>query len=195
MRVYAYIRVDPNASEESKRFVELLNKCGYQIPHNRILFEEIAVDTSILYRDKIVNLINYGLEKDDLLILKGIDCLGGSFEEMLNLFNKIDSKNIKLISLDYMGKEIKGDLKVLFKHFLRMCIDYEAKFKKNRKSNTSFVKRVGRPEILNAKQKEEVLIKFKKGASVYSLAKEYSVTRTVIQRILNKAVALADKKL
>lgn len=51
----------------------------------------------------------------------------------------------------------------------------------------NFVKKVGRPEILSLEQKKEVIAKFKKGYSVYSLAKEYSVTRTVINRLLEKA--------
>ena len=45
---------------------------------------------------------------------------------------------------------------------------------------------MGRPEILNDNQKEEVIEKFKQGYTIYSLAKEYSVTRTVIQRLLSK---------
>lgn len=49
------------------------------------------------------------------------------------------------------------------------------------------INKVGRPEILNKKQKKEVLEKFKNGQSVYSLAKQYSVTRTVIQRLLVKS--------
>lgn len=49
------------------------------------------------------------------------------------------------------------------------------------------MKKVGRPEILNLEQKKEVISKFKQGYSVYSLAKEYSVTRTVINRLLEKA--------
>ncbi|MEJ5037555.1 helix-turn-helix domain-containing protein [Acinetobacter johnsonii] len=49
------------------------------------------------------------------------------------------------------------------------------------------VKKVGRPEKLNIKQQKEVKDKFKNGYSVYSIAKEYSVTRTVINRILKKS--------
>lgn len=36
-------------------------------------------------------------------------------------------------------------------------------------------------------KKKQVLELFKRGESVYSLAKRFSVTRTVIQRILDKA--------
>ncbi|MDQ9037264.1 recombinase family protein [Acinetobacter seifertii] len=194
MRIYAYVRLDPNINYDIKMYIDFFHKYGYQISGNRLILEEVTINTSILYRDKIVNLINYGLEEGDLLVVESIDCLGGNFEEMCEIVSRIDKKNIKLICLDYSKTEIVGDLKIIFKHFLKICMTYESKLK-NRKVDVknNFVKRVGRPEILNYNQKEEVLNKFKRGYSVYSLAKEYGVTRTVIQRVLDKATDLVSK--
>ncbi|MDX8158548.1 resolvase, partial [Acinetobacter pittii] len=45
----------------------------------------------------------------------------------------------------------------------------------------------GRPEKLSNDQKQDVINKFKKGFSVYSLAKDLAVSRTVIQRIIKKS--------
>lgn len=194
MRIYGYIRVEPNDIKNSNNNFDFFSKYGYEIPYSRIVLEEVTVDTPILYRDKIVNLINYGLEDGDLLIVQGIDSLGSNFEEILFLIGVMDKKNIKLVCLDYAKVEIAGDMKVLLKHFLKICVDYEIKLKQPRKEVTnSLIKRVGRPEILNSSQKEEVLNKFKRGSSVYALAKEYSVTRTVIQRILDKALESARR--
>ncbi|MFL9561036.1 resolvase, partial [Acinetobacter baumannii] len=182
-----YIRVEPNSSSESNCDFNIFSNYHYDIPCNRIILEEVKINIPILYRDKIINLINYMLEEGDLLIVSGIDCLGSNFEEILYLVNLIDKKNIKFICLDYSKMEIEGNLKLIFQHFLKICLDYEMKLNQLGKSqNKNLVKRVGRPEILNSIQKEEVIEKFKKGYSVYSLAKEYSVTRTVIQRILDK---------
>ncbi|WP_368579633.1 recombinase family protein [Acinetobacter pittii] len=188
MRTYGYIRVEPNNSSDSIFDIDFFNKYGYEISPNRIVLEEVSTDTPILYRDKIINLVNYGLEENDLLIVKGIDSLGSTFEEILYLVDKIEKKSIRLICLDYAKAEITGDLKALFQHFLKLCKEFELKVKQPRKqvANVS-IKRVGRPELLSPSQKEEVLNKFKRGYSVYALAKEYSVTRTVIQRILDKA--------
>lgn len=194
MRIYGYIRVEPNDIQNSNNNFDFFSKYGYEISYSRIILEEVTVDTPILYRDKIINLINYGLEEGDLLIVQGIDSLGSNFEEILFLIGVMDKKNIKLVCLDYAKVEITGDMKVLLKHFLKICVDYEIKLKQPRKEvNNSLIKRVGRPEILNSSQKEEVLNKFKRGSSVYALAKEYSVTRTVIQRILDKALESARR--
>lgn len=189
MRTYAYVRNDPGSECDDINYISYFYKNGYQIPKQRLIFEEVTVDTSIIYRDKFINLINYGLEADDLLLVKGVDCLGRNFEEIYNIVNRIDQKKIRLVCFDYSKNEISGDLKVFFLHFLKICFEFEGKFKKIHKNypTNNFVKKVGRPEILSPEQKKEVINKFKKGHSVYSLAKEYSVTRTVINRLLEKA--------
>ncbi|RZH26512.1 recombinase family protein [Acinetobacter pittii] len=187
MRTYAYVRIDPNLNLEFSRLISFFNENGYKVQKNRLVIEEVSVEKSILYRDKILNLINYSLEEGDVLVVKGIDCLGSNFSEILNTMEKIEKKKIKLVCLDYSKNEIYGDLKTFFIHFIRICVNFEFLFKINKEvsCNNKILRKVGRPEILNNEQKAKVVELFKKGYSVYSLAKEFSVTRTVIQRILN----------
>ncbi|HHP0279372.1 recombinase family protein [Acinetobacter baumannii] len=188
MRIYAYFRVGSGSSIEPSDYLDYLSKNGYQIQLNRLIFEEVSVETSIVYREKIINLVNYSLEEDDILIIKGLDSLGANFIEIEKFVNIINDKKIRLICLDFSKDEIKDNLKKIFFHFIKMGADFENKFSKNSAERNIKTKRVGRPEILNSEQKKEVIKKFKIGHSVYSLAKEYSVTRTVIQRILNKEI-------
>lgn len=142
MRIYAYVRVDPN-TQENFNYLTFFQKFGYSIPKQRLIVEEVAVDTPIIYRDKLINLINYGLEEGDLLVFKGIDCLGSCFEEIYNIVNTIEERKITLICLDYSKKEISEDLKLIFFHFLKLCFNFEAKLKKRKKGNSNFVKKLG----------------------------------------------------
>ncbi|QNX01281.1 recombinase family protein [Acinetobacter seifertii] len=189
MRTYAYVRIEPNLQFEFSRYISFFSEYGYKIQKNRLVVEEVSVDKSIAYRDKFLNLISYSLEEGDVLVIKSMDCLGNSFEEILGIFDKIDQKKIRLICLDYSKNEINGDLKVFFLHFLKLSAEFEKLFKSDNKKLKDHkpTRKVGRPEILNNEQKNKVIELFKKGYSVYSLAKEFSVTRTVIQRILNNA--------
>lgn len=189
MRTYAYVRVDPNTQFDINRYINLFNDCGFKVQKNRLVVEEVLVDKLVNYRDKLLNLINYSLEADDILVVKGIDCLGSNFNEILKIFYKIEEKKIRFICLDYSKNEINGDLKVFFIHFLKICLEYENlfKFENNKVKGLNTIRKVGRPEILSNQQKEKVIELYKKGYSVYSLAKEFSVTRTVIRRILDKA--------
>ena len=189
MRTYAYVRIEPNLQFEFSRYISFFSEYGYKIQKNRLVVEEVSVDKSIIYRDKFLNLISYSLEEGDILVIKSMDCLGNSFEEILGIVDKIDQKKIRLICLDYSKNEINGDLKIFFLHFLKLSAEFEKLFKSDNKKFKDHkpTRKVGRPEILNNEQKTRVIELFKKGYSVYSLAKEFSVTRTVIQRILNNA--------
>ncbi|MCU4426041.1 recombinase family protein [Acinetobacter sp. WU_MDCI_Abxb74] len=189
MRTYAYVRIEPNLQFEFSRYISFFSEYGYKIQKNRLVVEEVSVGKSIAYRDKFLNLISYSLEEGDALVIKSMDCLGNSFEEILGIVDKIDQKKIRLICLDYSKNEINGDLKIFFLHFLKLSAEFEKLFKSDNKifKDHKPTRKVGRPEILNNEQKNRVIELFKKGYSVYSLAKEFSVTRTVIQRILNNA--------
>lgn len=187
MRTYAYVRIETCVQIESREFLSFFNEYGYKIQKNRLVLEAVSVDKSIVFRDKLLNLINYSLEDGDLLVVKSIDCLGCNFEEILSLTEKIYQKKIRLTCLDYSKSEINGDMKIFFIHFLKLCFEFEKQFSTNNVKQNKTVKKVGRPEILTNDQKSQVLEMFKTGDSVYSIAKHFSVTRTVIQRVLDKA--------
>ncbi|KJH64389.1 recombinase family protein [Acinetobacter calcoaceticus] len=186
MRTYAYIRVDPYDNIDKVNYISIFKDYGYNIQKNRLVVEEVLVSKSICYRNIFMNLINYSLEQEDSLVIKSLDCLGNSFDEIYNTLKEIDEKRIKLICLDYSKSEINGELKVFFIHFLSMCKEFEKKFSLSNNIDIKNTKKVGRPEILNEKQKAKVIEMYKKGHTVYGLAKNFSVTRTVIQRILDK---------
>ncbi|MGE8597805.1 MAG: recombinase family protein [Acinetobacter calcoaceticus] len=187
MRTYAYIRVDPYDNIDKVKYISIFKDYGYNIQKNRLVLEEVLVSKSICYRNIFMNLINYSLEQEDILVIKSLDCLGNSFDEIYNTLKEIDEKRIKLICLDYSKSEINGELKVFFIHFLSMCKEFEKKFSLSNNIDIKNTKKVGRPEILNEKQKAKVIEMYKKGHTVYGLAKNFSVTRTVIQRILDKS--------
>ena len=52
MRTYAYVRNDPGSEYDDINYISYFYKNGYQIPKQRLIFEEVTVDTSIIYRDK-----------------------------------------------------------------------------------------------------------------------------------------------
>lgn len=187
MRTYAYFRVDTYDNSIEASYSSLLREHGYVVQKNRLIIEEVGVDKSISIRDKLTNLIEYSMEADDLLIVKGIDCLGSNYREILNIVESLEKKGIRLICIDYSKHELIGEIRVFFIHFLKLCLNFEklhldskAKFKHGSESY-----KAGRPEKLTNEQKQLVIEKYKKGWSVYRLAQEFEVSRTVIQRILD----------
>ncbi|MEB3863145.1 resolvase [Acinetobacter sp. IK31] len=192
MRTYAYMRFNSNIDEFDKEkdfFISLLNDFNHIVQYSRVVLELVSVDKTITFRTIFFNLINYSLEEGDFLIVKSIDCLGNCFKEILSTIILIERKKIKLLILDYINSELEGDIKNNLIHFLEICIDFEKLFLSDQtvQKKHSLSKKVGRPEKLTNDQKQEVINKFKKGFSVYSLAKDLAVSRTVIQRIIEKS--------
>ncbi|ODL92852.1 recombinase family protein [Acinetobacter pittii] len=191
MRIYAYMRIDSNSEDiekEKEFFISLLASFNHKVNSNRVIFEIVSVDKSITIRTIFLNLINYSLEENDFLIIKGIDCLGSNFTEILSSIMLIEKNKVKLIILDYFNCEFKDDIKNNFIHFIEICIKFEKLFLIDcvGQKKTSLSRKGGRPEKLSNDQKQDVINKFKKGFSVYSLAKDLAVSRTVIQRIIKK---------
>lgn len=186
MSNYAYFRVDCSIDNEVD-YSSIMQNSNYEFLESKIFIEEVKAEISLKYRDVFINLINYTMEKNDLLFIKGIDSLGSNFNEILFSMNLIVKKEIRLVCYDFCKEEIDGKVKEAFMNFLKLFSDFENNKRKSKKIiDTNNNKRVGRPEILSQKQKEEVLSMFESGDSVYSIARKYSVARTVIQRIISR---------
>ena len=123
MRIYGYFRENTNRLKNLQDRINL-NKYGYSIPSNRLIIENVTIETSVIYRDKFMALVNLTLEDGDLLIVKSFDCLGKDFKEIYNSVHKIYQKNINLICLDYSKSLIEGNTKENFIHFLKLCFDF-----------------------------------------------------------------------
>lgn len=187
MRAYTYFRVN-EFSEEMVQYSNFLSMVGLEIPKSRMIVEEVKNAVSLKYRNKFLYLINHSMRGGDCLFISGIDSLGSNFSEINSSIKLIFNKNIKLVCFDFSTKEINGDVQKIFIHFLELASDFEEAICHSKKIiPNKNVKRAGRPEILNKKQKSEAMALFKKGQSIYSIAKHFSVTRTVILRLISKS--------
>ncbi|MDX8253721.1 recombinase family protein [Acinetobacter pittii] len=188
MRTYAYFRVDNYDNSNEASYSSLLKEHGYVVQKNRLIIEEVGVDKSISIRGKFNNLISYSMEIDDLLIVKGIDCLGSTYNEILKVVESLEQKGIRLICIDYSKQELVGEIRDFFIYFLKLCLNFENQHQacKAKLKHDSGSHKIGRPEKLTNEQKQQILEKYKKGWSVYRLALDFEVSRTVIQRVLDK---------
>jgi len=91
VRVYAYFRVD-DLSIKGNNYASCISNAGYEIPSKRVIFEEVEAGISLKYRNKFINLVNYAMESGDLLLINGIDSLGGNFNEVSSSVNLIFKK-------------------------------------------------------------------------------------------------------
>ena len=185
MRIYAYFRID-KLTVKKNNYVDFINYYGYTVDRSGIIIEDVEINTTLELRYKFMNLISNTLKRGDLLIIEGIDSLGSSFKEIIHCINVLFKNEIKLVCLEFSKLELNGDIKKIIYHVFKLCSIFEEKIESVKKSGIRKSSKVGRPEVLNSNQKDEIFKKYKKGKSINSLAKEYFVTRTVIQRLLSK---------
>ncbi|WP_434278002.1 helix-turn-helix domain-containing protein [Acinetobacter sp. CE-15] len=178
MYTYAYLKNEESSFLKNTNF-NFIELNGFTILKERIVFEDISVEKRIKFK----KLIKHTLKENDLLVINSLDSMGTNFIEIDSTINYIFKKNIRLICLEFSKKEICSNIKIIFLHFLRIASKFERK--KITSKNKIIKNKLGRPEILNNNQKKEIIQKFKKGQSIYSLAKQFSVSRTVIKRIIS----------
>lgn len=164
MRTYAYLRTNCIITDRITSYHKDLIVKGYSVLMSRIIIEAVEANKSIFYRDKFMGLINFGLEQGDLLIVKGIDCLGKDYIEILDTIQFITEKKVRLICLDYSFEELDGEMKFNLLHVLKLCKDFESmKIKKNESIPTiNLNRKAGRPKKLNDIQITEINEKIKK---------------------------------
>lgn len=188
MRVFTYYRVD-DFFEDSNLYKSFLINIGVELPVNRMIVEEVKSDISLRHRSKFIKLINHSMKGGDVLLISGLDSLGCNFIEVYSSVSFIFNKKIRLICLDFSKNEIDGDIKKLFLHFLKLSSNFEEKVSLSRKIIIrKAIRKVGRPEKLTKKQQSEALLMFKKGHTIYAISKHFSVTRTVINRLIEKSI-------
>ena len=91
VRTYAYFRIDELSMDEFN-YADYILGYGYEIPKNRLVFEQVKIGIPLEFRHKLINLINYTLENGDLLLIDGIDSLGSDFKEIYSSVNFIFKK-------------------------------------------------------------------------------------------------------
>ncbi|WP_336949008.1 recombinase family protein [Acinetobacter junii] len=186
MRTYAYVRLNSELEIDTPKFYSFFHENGFNVSKDRIFFEIVLPNKPLRYRDKIKNMIDYSLEKNDLLVVKGLSDLGSNFNEILYITKKIFEKGIRLVCIDFSNNEIYGDLRIFFLHFIMLVSEFENLICHNSSGVNvgGVLRKVGRPELLTIQQKIEVIDLYKKGCSVYALSKKFCVSRSVIIRIL-----------
>lgn len=92
MKVFGYVRIEPNSSIELNKYYDFFNSFGFNLEKNKLIIEEASVDTPIKYRDTVVDLVKYDLDENNILIVKGLDSLGSNFKEIYDFLNLLDEK-------------------------------------------------------------------------------------------------------
>ncbi|PPE62233.1 DNA-invertase [Pectobacterium brasiliense] len=98
-RTFAYCRVSTSEQETANQIQEIERR-GYVIEAHRVIEESISGSMPALKRPKFAALVEHRLEPDDALIVLKIDRLGRDSVDVLSTVDLLQSRGVKVISLD-----------------------------------------------------------------------------------------------
>ncbi len=187
MRTFIYSRVSTNNQTTTNQILEIKQR-GYEVPDSRIVEEVICGTTQAMYRPQFKNLIDNKMESGDKLVVLKLDRLGRDSIDVKQTVIYLQSKGIKVISLDLGEVDLTSpegglmfNIMSAFAEFERMRIVERTQEGLARAKAEG--KRLGRPEatktresVQNAKQEglSQSQVSVKTGLSIATVKRHWN---------------------
>ena len=193
MRVFAYCRVS-TADQTTANQVAELQAAGFQIEPHRVIEETVSGSVPARERREFARLMDR-LERDDVIVVTKLDRLGRSAIDVRSVVDALAAIGVRTHCLGLGGVDLTSAAGRMTMQVIAAVAEMERDLLIERtqaglrRAKASGVK-LGRRAALSASQQSEVSRLLSEGASLGSLAKRYGVSKSAIQRIAAKRLAL-----
>ena len=185
-RTFAYCRVSTADQTTDTQIVEI-KTAGFDIADHRIITETVSGSVPAMERGQFSKLIDR-MEAGDVLLVTKLDRLGRNAMDVRATVERLSASKIKVHCLALGGVDLTsaagrmtmGVIAAVAEFERDLLIERTQSGLRRAKENGT---RLGRPPALSDADQREVILKRLAGASLGSLAKEYRVTRSAIQRV------------
>ena len=99
MRIFSYCRVSTSEQTTENQVIAIRQK-GYEVSEERVISETVSGSVEAMKRDKFKMLINYQIERGDMLVVLKLDRLGRDNIDVQNTINLLIEKGVKTVCLD-----------------------------------------------------------------------------------------------
>lgn len=185
-RVFAYCRVS-TADQTVENQAREIEAAGFKIDPKRIVSETVSGSVAAMERKGFAKLVDR-LEEGDVLIVTKLDRLGRNAMDVRATVEMLAKAGVRVHCLALGGVDLTSPAGKMTMAVIGAVAEFERDLLVERtRSGLERVKAsgkaLGRPKKLSATQVAEVLEKRSHGASLGSLAREYGVSRSAIQRV------------
>lgn len=184
-RVFAYCRVS-TVDQTIENQVREIEAAGFSVDPRRVVSETVSGSTPAMERDGFRRLIER-LEFGDVLVLNKLDRLGRNAMDVRTTVEKLTEMQVRVHCLALGGADLTSPSGKMTMAMISAVAEFERDLLVERTQSglaraKAQGKRLGRPSSLTPEQQETVRKERSKGVSLGSLAKEYGVSRSAIQR-------------
>lgn len=185
-RTFAYARVSTIDQTTANQLREI-EAAGFNVDKRRVVTESISGSVSAEQRPAFADLLRR-LEEGDVLIVTKLDRLGRNAMDVRATVETLASRGIRIHCLALGGVDLTSPAGRMTMQVINAVAEFERDLLIERTRAglaraKAEGKTMGRPRALSERQQEEVRRKLHDGASVASLAKQYSTSRQTIMRI------------
>lgn len=184
-RTFAYCRVSTADQTTDNQIMEITN-AGFAVEPKRIVTETVSGSKPAMERDEFKRLIDR-LEASDILIVTKLDRLGRNAMDVRATVERLEGDGVKVHCLALGGVDLTSPAGKMTMQVINAVAEFERDLLIERtqaglKRAKAEGKRLGRRPRLSDNQRADILEKRAQGISLGALAKEYGVTRSMIQR-------------
>lgn len=193
-RVFAYCRVSTGDQTVENQVLEL-RSAGFDLDERRIVVETVSGSVPARERREFARLLDR-LEAGDVLVVSKIDRLGRNAMDVRGIVDALTAMGVRTHCLQLGGIDLAspagrmtmGVISVLAEMERDLLIERTQAGLSRAKASG---KKLGRRPALNDSQFNAVIRALNDGASLGALAKSYGVSKSSIQRVAAKRLALA----
>lgn len=185
-RVFAYCRVS-TAEQTTDTQVHEIEAAGFNIEPRRVIAETVSGSTPAMERKGFRKLIDR-LDWEDVLIVTKLDRLGRNAMDVRATVERLAEMQVRVHCLALGGVDLTSAAGKMTMAVIAAVAEFERDLVVERTQAglaraKAQGKRLGRPNSLTTEQQDVIRVRRSKGDSLGTLAKEFSVSRSAIQRI------------
>lgn len=185
-RVFAYCRVS-TAEQSFENQVFEIQAAGFSLETRRVISETVSGSTAAMERKGFRQLVDR-LDWEDVLVVTKLDRLGRNAMDVRATVERLAEMKVRVHCLALGGVDLTSAAGKMTMAVIAAVAEFERDLLVERtQAGLSRAKaegkKLGRPSTLTEDQRVQVTARRARGESLGSLAKEYGVSRSAIQRI------------
>lgn len=184
-RVFAYCRVSTADQTPDNQVLEI-QSAGFQLEPRRVIAETVSGSTAAMERTGFRKLMDR-LDWDDVLVVTKLDRLGRNAMDVRATVERLAEMNVRVHCLALGGVDLTSPAGKMTMAVIAAVAEFERDLLVERtQAGLSRAKaqgkKLGRPPSLTLEQQEAIRQLRLQGTSLGALAKQYGVSRSLIQR-------------
>ena len=185
-RTFSYVRVS-TAEQHTGNQIKEIEAAGFVIEPHRIIAETVSGSMPAVRRKGFILLLDK-MKKGDVLIVTKLDRLGRDAIDVSTTVTRLETMGIRVHCLALGGVDLTSSAGKMTMGVINVVAQFERDLLIERTQSgltraRSQGKKLGRPKVLSALQREQVTQELQEGKTMVAIAKNFNTSRHTIMRV------------